>query len=43
MMWAYSNQVGIKEIQNSILLYVLAVIPVFGIGKCASLFVLRTS
>ena len=32
-----------KSNSNSILLYALAVIPVFGTGKFASLFALRTS
>ena len=41
----YFNQVCIKQNrnQNSILLFVLAVFPVFGTGKFASLFALRTS
>ena len=40
MVWAYSNQVCIKQNrnQNSILLYVLAVFPVYGTGKFANLF-----
>ena len=45
MVWAYFNQVCIKLNlnQNTILLYVLAVILVFGTGKFANLFALRTS
>ena len=40
MVWAYSNQVYIKQNRNrnSILLYVLAVILVFVTGKFAHLF-----
>ena len=45
MVRAYFNLVCVKQNrnQNSILLYVLAVIPVFGTGKFARLFALRTS
>ena len=45
MVWAYFNQVCINQNinQNTILLYVLAVIPVFDTGKFANLFALRTS
>ena len=45
MVRAYFNKVCIKQIrnQNTILLYVLAVIAVFGTGKFVNLFALRIS
>ena len=45
VVWAYFNQLCIKQNrnQNSIILYILAIMPVFGTGTFANLFALRTS